>query len=107
MGDDYIRVMGVVEESLPNAMFRVLVTDEKFPSNDHRVLAAISGKMRMSNIRVLPGDKVDVEISVYDMKRGRIVYRHKEVRRPFGQNQRNGNQGPSQNSSQGTNPTTI
>lgn len=58
-------------ESLPNAMFRVKL------ENGHIVLAHISGKMRMHFIKILPGDKVTVEISVYDLAKGRIVYRHK------------------------------
>ena len=75
--EDYIRVVGEVEETLPGATFRVLITDENFPLKDHRVVARISGKMRMGNIRVLPGDRVDIEISIYDQSKGRIVYRHK------------------------------
>lgn len=75
--EDYIRVMGEVEETLPGATFRVKIIDAKFPIKDHIIIARISGKMRMGNIRVLPGDRVDVEISVYDQTKGRIVYRHK------------------------------
>ena len=66
-----IEVEGMVVESLPNAMFRV-----ELP-NGHRVLAHISGKMRMHYIRVLPGDKVLIELSPYDLSRGRITYRYK------------------------------
>ena len=62
---------GIVEELLPNAMFRVEL------DNDHEVLAHISGKMRMHFIRILPGDKVKVEVSPYDLTRGRITYRSK------------------------------
>lgn len=62
---------GVVAESLPNAMFRVKL------SNGHKILAHISGKMRMHYIRILPGDKVTVEMSPYDLTRGRITYRSK------------------------------
>jgi len=69
--EDAIEVEGVVVEPLPNAMFRV-----ELP-NGHRVLAHISGKMRMHFIRILPGDKVTVELSPYDLSRGRIVYRAK------------------------------
>ena len=58
-------------EPLPNAMFRVEL------DNGHKVLAHISGKMRMHYIRILPGDKVTVELSPYDLSRGRITYRHK------------------------------
>jgi translation initiation factor IF-1 len=60
-----------VLEPLPNAMFRVEL------DNGHKVLAHISGKMRMHYIRILPGDKVTVELSPYDLSRGRITYRHK------------------------------
>lgn len=69
--EEAIRVDGVVVESLPNVMFRVEL------ENGHKVLAHISGKMRMHYIRILPGDKVTVELSPYDLKRGRIVYREK------------------------------
>ncbi len=62
---------GEVTESLPNAMFRV-----KF-DNGHSVLAHISGKMRMHYIRILPGDRVQVELTPYDLSRGRITYRYK------------------------------
>ena len=64
-----IRVEGVVKEALPNAMFRVELED------GHIVLAHVSGKMRLHFIRILPGDKVVVEMSPYDLNRGRIVYR--------------------------------
>ena len=66
-----IEVDGVVQEALPNAMFRVEL------ENGHEVLAHISGKMRMHYIKILPGDKVTVELSVYDLDRGRITYRFK------------------------------
>ena len=66
-----IRMEGIVKELLPNTMFRV-----ELP-NKHRILAHISGKMRMHFIRILPGDKVTVEMSPYDLTRGRIVYREK------------------------------
>jgi len=69
--EDAIEVEGSVIETLPNAMFRV-----ELP-NGHRILAHISGKMRMHFIRILPGDKVTVELSPYDLSRGRIVYRSK------------------------------
>jgi translation initiation factor IF-1 len=68
---DAIEVEGTVVETLPNAMFRV-----ELP-NGHRILAHISGKMRMHFIRILPGDKVTVELSPYDLTRGRITYRSK------------------------------
>ena len=64
-----IEVEGVVVESLPNAMFRV-----ELP-NGHKVLAHISGKMRVNYIRILPGDRVLIELSPYDLARGRITYR--------------------------------
>jgi translation initiation factor IF-1 len=67
--EEAIEVEGVVIEPLPNAMFRVEL------ANGHRVLAHISGKMRMHYIKILPGDKVIVELSPYDLSRGRIVYR--------------------------------
>lgn len=67
--EDAIEVEGVVVEPLPNAMFRVEL------ANGHKVLAHISGKMRMHYIKILPGDKVIVELSPYDLTRGRIVYR--------------------------------
>lgn len=69
--EDAIVVNGIVKEPLPNAMFRVEL------ENGHVVLAHISGKMRMHNIRILPGDKVSVELSPYDLTRGRITYRYK------------------------------
>ncbi|HEB62169.1 MAG TPA: translation initiation factor IF-1 [Bacteroidetes bacterium] len=62
---------GIIEEALSNAMFRVRL------QNDHLIIATISGKMRMHYIRILPGDKVKVEISPYDLSRGRITYRYK------------------------------
>lgn len=69
--EEVIEVEGVVKEPLPNAMFRVEL------ENGHEVLAHISGKMRMHFIRILPGDKVKLEISPYDLGRGRIIYRSK------------------------------
>jgi len=68
---DLIQFEGVVQESLPNATFRVLL------DNGHTVLAHISGRMRMHWIRILPGDRVTVELSPYDLNRGRIIYRFK------------------------------
>lgn len=62
---------GVIEEALSNAMFRVRL------QNDHLIIATISGKMRMNYIRILPGDKVAVEMSPYDLTRGRITFRYK------------------------------
>ena len=69
--EDLIEVEGTVAEALPNAMFRVEL------ENGHKVLAHISGKIRMHFIRILPGDKVKVELSPYDLTRGRITYRCK------------------------------
>ncbi len=69
--EDTIEVEGTVLEPLPNAMFRVEL------DNGHKVLAHISGKMRMHYIKILPGDKVIVELSPYDLNRGRIIYRYK------------------------------
>jgi translation initiation factor IF-1 len=69
--EEGIQVEGTVVESLPNATFRVEL------ENGHRLLAHISGKMRMHFIKILPGDKVTVELSPYDLSRGRIVYRYK------------------------------
>lgn len=66
-----VSVEGTVVEALPNAMFRVEL------ENQHTVLAHISGKMRMYFIRILPGDRVTVELSPYDLSRGRITYRYK------------------------------
>ncbi|CAB4673323.1 MAG: translation initiation factor IF-1 [Actinobacteria bacterium] len=69
--DGAIEIEGTVAEALPNAMFRVELT------NGHRILAHISGKMRKNYIRILPADRVIVELSPYDLTRGRIVYRYK------------------------------
>ena len=69
--EDIIEIQGSVLETLPNAMFRVQL------DNGHKILAHISGKMRMPFIRILPGDKVTVEMSPYDLTRGRITYRFK------------------------------
>jgi translation initiation factor IF-1 len=69
--EDVIEVEGTVLEPLPNAMFNVEL------ENGHKVLAHISGKMRMNFIRILPGDRVMVELSPYDLHRGRITYRFK------------------------------
>mgnify|MGYP001765208542 CR=1 FL=1 len=69
--EEAIRVDGVVLETLPNAMFKVAL------ENKHQVLAHVSGKMRKNFIRILPGDRVAVELSPYDLTRGRIVYRYK------------------------------
>ncbi|MCB9493917.1 MAG: translation initiation factor IF-1 [Desulfobacteraceae bacterium] len=70
--EEAIKVEGTVTETLPNAMFRVEL------ENGHEILAHISGKMRMHFIKILPGDQVTVELSPYDLTRGRIVYRAKK-----------------------------
>lgn len=69
--EDLIRLTGVVDELLPSAMFRVTL------ENKHPIIATISGKLRQHNIRILAGDLVEVEMSPYDLNRGRIVYRNK------------------------------
>lgn len=69
--DDVIEVEGTVVEPLPNAQFRVTL------DNGHEVLSHISGKMRMYYIRILPGDRVRIEMSPYDLERGRITYRYR------------------------------
>lgn len=69
--EETIKVEGTIAEVLPNTMFRVEL------ENGHKVLAYISGKMRKNFIRILPGDKVTVELSLYDLSRGRIIYRAK------------------------------
>jgi translation initiation factor IF-1 len=68
---DLIKQDGIIDEALSNAMFRVRL------ENGHLIVATISGKMRMNYIRILPGDKVAVEMSPYDLSRGRITYRYK------------------------------
>lgn len=68
---DVIEVEGVVSDTYPNAMFEVTL------QNGHKILATISGKLRMNFIRILPGDKVTVELSPYDLNRGRITWRGK------------------------------
>lgn len=69
--EDVIEVEGIITETLPNAMFNVEL------ENGHEILAHVSGKIRMNYIRILPGDKVTVEMSPYDLTRGRITYRFK------------------------------
>lgn len=70
--EDAIEMMATVLETLPNAMFKV-----KLENGSHEVLAHVSGRMRKNFIRILPGDRVAVELSPYDLNRGRIVYRYK------------------------------
>ena len=69
--EDVIKMTGTVDECLPNAMFRIVL------ENDHRIIATLGGRMRQHNIRILLGDNVEVEMSTYDLNRGRIVYRNK------------------------------
>ena len=69
--EEQIKIDGIVTETLPNASFRVEL------ENGHKILAHISGKMRMHFIKILPGDKVTVELSAYDLTKGRIIYRYK------------------------------
>jgi translation initiation factor IF-1 len=69
--DDIIKMSGTVDEVLPNAMFRITL------ENQHKIIATIGGRLRQNNIRILMGDKVDVEMSPYDLNRGRVVYRNK------------------------------
>lgn len=69
--EEMIEVEGTVLETLPNAMFKVEL------ENGHEILAHVSGKIRMNYIRILPGDKVTIEMSPYDLSRGRITYRYK------------------------------
>ena len=69
--EDLIKLSGVVDELLPNAMFRVTL------DNRHQIIAVLAGKLRQNNIRILAGDSVEVEMSPYDLNRGRIVYRTK------------------------------
>ncbi|MCL2755064.1 MAG: translation initiation factor IF-1 [Oscillospiraceae bacterium] len=69
--DDVIEVEGIISEALPNATFRVEL------SNGHKILAHVSGRLRMNYIRILPGDKVTVEMSPYDLTKGRITWRAK------------------------------
>lgn len=72
--EDRLEFQGTVIEALPNAMFRVKIEN----SRDHEILAYVSGKMRTRFIRILPGDKVKVELSTYDLTKGRITYRLKK-----------------------------
>jgi translation initiation factor IF-1 len=72
---DKIEVEGVVTENLPNTTFRVKLDDQNY--KDHVVVAHLSGRMRMNYIKILPGDRVKIEISIYDLTKGRITYRYK------------------------------
>ena len=81
MAKQVIQVQGIVEECLPNATFRVRLDDPGYPT-DHEVLCHLSGKMRINYIRIIPGDVVTVELTPYDLYKGRIVFRHKKGQRP-------------------------
>ena len=72
MKEDLIEMVGTVVDKQPNAFFKVQLKD-----SDHMVLATISGRMRRNRIRILMGDRVDIELSPYDLTKGRITYRHK------------------------------
>ena len=80
MAKQVIQVEGIVDECLPNATFRVRLDDPAYPT-DHEVLCHLSGKMRMNYIRIIPGDLVTVELTPYDLYKGRIVFRHKKGHR--------------------------
>jgi len=77
MTKQVIQVKGIVAECLPNATFRVRLDDPAYPT-DHEVLCHLSGKMRINYIRIIPGDAVTVELTPYDLYKGRIVFRHKK-----------------------------
>jgi len=82
MAKQVIQVDGIVEECLPNATFRVRIDDPNYPS-DHTLLCHLSGKMRIHYIRIIPGDQVTIELTPYDLTKGRITYRHKKgAKRP-------------------------
>lgn len=72
-----IQVKGIVRECLPNTTFQVRLDDPSYPT-DHEVLCHLSGKMRINYIRIIPGDVVTVELTPYDLYKGRIVFRHKK-----------------------------
>ncbi len=72
MSESNLSMQGVVDKALPNAMFNVIL------ENGHTILAHISGKIRQNNIKIITGDKVDVDMSPYDLTKGRITYRHKK-----------------------------
>lgn len=73
MSKDVIELVGVVKESYPNATFLIRVTSEQ--AKDHQLLCTLAGRMRMHRVRILPGDRVKVEMTPYDLEKGRIVYR--------------------------------
>lgn len=78
MAKEVIEVLGEVVETLPNAMFRVKLIDENY---DQEILAHISGRMRINHIRILPGDTVTIELTPYDLTKGRIIFRHKKSKK--------------------------
>lgn len=73
MSKDVIELVGVVEECFPNTTFRVRITSDE--AKDHELLCHLAGRMRVHKVRILPGDRVRVEMTPYDLKKGRIVYR--------------------------------
>lgn len=79
---DVIELIGVVEETFPNAMFRVRITSDQ--AKNHELLCHLAGRMRVNRVRILPGDRVKVEMTPYDLKKGRIVYRFSADRPPPG-----------------------
>jgi translation initiation factor IF-1 len=79
MAKDVIEVEGTVIETLPNTTFKVQLDDEAY--NKHVVTAHLSGKMRINYIKILPGDKVTVQLTPYDLTKGRITYRHKPTKK--------------------------
>ncbi|MCA9374244.1 translation initiation factor IF-1 [Candidatus Peregrinibacteria bacterium] len=78
MAKEVIEVLGEVVETLPNAMFRVRLIDENY---NQEILAHISGRMRINHIRILPGDTVTIELTPYDLTKGRIIFRHKKSKK--------------------------
>lgn len=79
MSKEVIEVIGRVVEPLPNGMFKVEIVDDTFAEMQGKIINAhISGKIRINFIRILPGDKVTIELSPYDLEKGRITFRHKE-----------------------------
>ena len=82
MAKQVIQVNGIVEECLPNTTFRVRLDDPSYPT-DHEVLCHLSGKMRINYIRIIPGDAVTVELTPYDLYKGRIIFRHKKGQAPL------------------------
>lgn len=77
MAKEVIEVLGEITETLPNATFRVKLLDARY--KDHTVLAHLSGRMRVNYIKVLPGDTVTIELTPYDLTKGRITFRHKSA----------------------------